>query len=110
MTINIDQTIADLQTYVKSLDQNGHFAVIVHQDWFSPVLILPNSRVNLKDILSEKFNQCKIDFVKVNSYAYGKNIYSKTLNPPKPEEPKPEYKQITLEGVTYDLVPVDTEQ
>ena len=107
MTINIDQTIADLHTYAESsLDQNGNFAIIVNRYWFSPALILPNSRINLEDILSEKFDQCKIDFVAVNAYSHGKNIYSKTLNPPKPGEPKPEYKQITMEGVTYNLVPL----
>lgn len=108
MTINIDQTIADLQTYANALDQNGHFAVIVNQDWYTPLLVLTksDSDLNLWDVLREKLDSCESHFARVNSYACGKNIYSETLNPTEPEESKPEYKQITMDGVTYDLVPV----
>lgn len=106
MTINIDQTISDLQTYAKSLDQNGNFAVLVNRAWKTPVLISVRPDVDLEQCLSRKLNSQGVDFVEVNSVVHGPNIYSKTLNPPKPEEPKPKYKQIILDSVTYDLVPV----
>jgi hypothetical protein len=116
MTTKIDfnQTIADLQTYAEILaleDRDVHFAIVVDQNWGSPVLIVPNTDepIDLQGILEASLNSEEITYTSVNSAGYDdEEVYEKALillDEYTDDEEEPTYKQITLDDVVYNLVP-----
>ena len=102
--VDINQTVADLQTYAKSVDYPVHFALVVKSGWSTPFLFKVPTNEDLESILRRFLNNADIPFSEVSAYEDGYSIYEKTLgSPPK----KPQYKQITLDDVVYNLVPAE---
>jgi hypothetical protein len=116
--IDINQIIADLQTYADSLcfeDRGVNFAIVVDQDWASPVLIVAKSDeyVDFQSVIKDCLESKEIPYASVCSAGYDdEEVYEKALifldnytNEEEEEEPK--YKQITLDDVVYNLVPAE---